>query len=197
MIWISGVGHGIGDELVGVAGQVGPVLRGTGAGIVALLLCLLAAVLVVAAIAVAACRGGRIARAFAVGVAIGGVAGRIEVRRIARIGHRRIRIDARRDARRHTVDADDRIGARGDIGIDPRRHIRGDGGNACVDVEIGRAHDALRMRQVERGKRHGGRDQRECSVARPGPAFGIVNHETSAPSGIGVAARLTAQLPRG
>ena len=88
-------------------------------------------------------------RAFAVAAAIGVVAGRREVRRIARIGQRRLYADARhRMHPRREADAGrrgPRHCGRSNVGIDPRPQIRTDGRHPRLDTQIGRAHDALRV----------------------------------------------------
>jgi hypothetical protein len=101
--------------------------------------------------------------AFAVAVAIGVAAGRI----CPEIGCR-------------SADSDNRPA--GDIRIDPRPHSRIDARNARPDVEVGRAHDALRVnrRAVEIRERQCRCYQRQRRTLRLHPPIGtIVDHGTS------------------
>ncbi len=135
---------------------------------------------------------------FAVGAAIGVLANRIEIGRIAQI--RRARADANRTTAgshhdrgrgdvgwRRARNGDgidpDAVAAR-DGGIDPRRHRGIDGGYPRVDVEARRAHDALRMRHRGNSERQQRRRQDQRRAPRHcAPIQAIVDHGTSANSG--------------
>ncbi|OIQ63845.1 hypothetical protein GALL_546120 [mine drainage metagenome] len=68
-----------------------------------------------------------------------------------------------------------------DVGIDPRRHRRIDARNPRLDVDAGRAHDALRVsRTPERCKRQDCGDQGEDRAPHLHPPIRTVpDHETS------------------
>ena len=148
-----------------------------------------------ASIAVAAAgRHDRTIEAFAVGTTKRIPASRIEVGRKPRIRQRRRYAGTRADSQGRTHGADpgrrrprDGIGAHDwpgrDGRVDPRRHRWIDGRRPRPDIEIGRAHDALRMnrRGCESHQRQKRRRQNQCRAAcLHQPIRAIVNHGTSA-----------------
>jgi hypothetical protein len=143
-------------------------------------------------------------KAFAVGTAIGILASRIEIMRVTRIGKRQHTDASDRPGRRShhrgrdanarwrgSCDGGDReIGptygnvcpAR-DVRIDPGCNRRIDRGQPRADVEVGRAHDTLRVngRTTERGERQNCGRHCQCQALRPRPPIhAIVGHGTSA-----------------